>query len=73
VAKRSINFPSEEIELLKTLVYKRWEKIECKKSDSLTRKQKKSSWEDLAEEFNCNSSHEHRPVNILKKKWDNIS
>jgi len=73
MAKRSTNFSSDETELLKTLVHKRWDKIECKKSDSLTWKQKQSSWEDLAKEYNCNSiSLENRPVNILKKKWDNI-
>jgi len=73
MAKRSTNFSSDEIELLKTLVHKRWDKIECKKSDSLTWKQKQSSWEDFGKEFNCNSmSLEHRPVNIIKKKWDNI-
>jgi len=72
MAKRSANFSPDEMELLKSLVHKRWDKIECKKSDALTWKQKQSSWEDLADEFNCNSSLEHRPVHILKKKWDNI-
>ncbi|CAI6358573.1 unnamed protein product [Macrosiphum euphorbiae] len=73
MAKRSTNFSSDEVELLKTLVHKRWDKIECKKSDSLTWKQKQFSWEDLSKEYNCNSiSLEHRPANILKKKWDNI-
>jgi len=51
------------------LVHNRWNKIECKKSDSLIWKQKQSSWEDLANEFNSiNRSLEHRPVNILKKE-----
>jgi hypothetical protein len=73
MAKRSSNFSVIEIELLKSLVHKRWNKIECKKSDSLTWKQKQFSWEDLANEYNSNNnSLEHRPVNILKKKWDNL-
>ena len=73
MAKRSPNFSSDEIELLKTLVHKRWDKIECKKSDSLTWKQKQLSWEDLSEEYNSNNrSLEYRSVNILKKKWDNL-
>ncbi|XP_050063085.1 uncharacterized protein LOC126552430, partial [Aphis gossypii] len=73
MAKRSANFTSDEVELLQTLVHKRWNKIECKKSDSLTWKQKQLSWDDLANEFNStNRSLEHRPVNILKKKWDNL-
>jgi len=73
MAKRSANFTADEVELLQTLVHKRWNKIECKKSDSLTWKQKQSCWDDLANEFNSiNRSLEHSPVNILKKKWDNL-
>lgn len=44
--KRSTNFSSKETEFLKILVNKRWDKIECKKSDSLTWKQKQAIWED---------------------------
>jgi len=36
-AKRSANFTADEAaELLQTLVHQQWDKIECKKSDSLT-------------------------------------
>lgn len=72
-AKRSANFSESEISLLINLVEKYKDILECKRSNSVTWRQKEDTWQTLSKEFNSTLSlKEPRSFKVLKSKWENI-
>ncbi|KAJ8911548.1 hypothetical protein NQ315_012801 [Exocentrus adspersus] len=69
--KRAPNFSSSEEELLVSLVDKRKEVLECKKTDINASKLKEQAWQNLTAEFNANNS-QPRDAQTLRRKYENI-
>lgn len=69
---RCSNFTYEEEQLLISLVEKYKNIVECKKSNSITWKEKEMGWNSIEKEFNSSSGKCFRSVKNLKEKYNNI-
>lgn len=69
---RCANFTYEEEQLLIKLVEKYKNIVECKKSNSVTWKEKERGWHSIESEFNSSSGKCFRSVKNLKEKYNNI-
>ncbi|XP_061724978.1 uncharacterized protein LOC133530921 [Cydia pomonella] len=70
--ERSINFTSEEVDILIKLVEVNKHILENKKSDAVTWGQKEKCWRAIALSFNAESRSTHRTSKNLRLKYEGI-
>lgn len=68
---RVANFSNEEVGLLVSLVDKKKNLVECKKTDSVSSKAKDVEWENISKLFNSELSTT-RSATQLRNKWDSL-
>lgn len=69
---RCPNFTQEEEQLLIGLVNKYKGVIECKKSNTVSWKEKELTWKKIEKEFNSNCKNGFRSMKNLKEKYNNL-
>ncbi|XP_074034288.1 myb/SANT-like DNA-binding domain-containing protein 3 [Leptinotarsa decemlineata] len=71
--KRSQNYTKNDRSLLLNCVSKYKHVVESKKTDGVTWKEKVTAWNKITDLYNSeNANQEYRPVESLKKLYDNI-
>ncbi|KAJ8687518.1 hypothetical protein QAD02_023312 [Eretmocerus hayati] len=70
--ERSGNFTNAEKNTFVELLPQFEDKIECKRTDAMTRQEKKQAWADLVEAFNFVSSHTPRTEKNLRNLWESM-
>ncbi|KAJ8684034.1 hypothetical protein QAD02_019826 [Eretmocerus hayati] len=70
--ERSENFTNAEKNTFVELLPQFKDKIECKRTDAMTRQEKKQAWADLVEAFNIVSSHTPRTEENLRNLWESM-
>lgn len=70
--KRGSNFSSFEVELLMSLVKKYKTVVENKKTNAVTWKEKQSTWDKIASEFNASSGNCIRTTRNIRCKYENL-
>ena len=69
--KRSSNWDSSEISLLRQLVQDNMSTLRSKLTNSVTNSRKNSIWKDIAVQINSLGLH-HRTDKEVKTKWQNM-
>lgn len=69
--KRSKNYKQSEIDILISCFEPKKNIIECKKSDTVTQREKDLVWLKIEKKFNAESGVYHHDWKTLKSKYDN--
>ncbi|KAF5276401.1 hypothetical protein FQR65_LT16349 [Abscondita terminalis] len=69
--RKRVNYTSDEKNLLVTLVDKYKDKVENKKTNGISNKEKEAIWASIADEFNSKALNVYRDSNALRKQWAN--
>lgn len=69
--ERQSNFQLNDVLLLIDLVAKNQKKVECKKTDAMSNKEKEKAWDELCLAFNLKSL-EVRAAPKLRAKWESL-